>query len=60
MITIVDESGKWDSKVVTTLEPYAPFWQAEEDHQDYLVKKPNGYTCHYLRFNESYIREEVK
>ncbi len=60
MITIVDTSGKWDAKVVTTLEPYAPFWQAEDDHQDYLVKKPNGYTCHYLRFKESYIREEVK
>ena len=60
MITIVDKSGKWDAKVVTTLEPYAPFWQAEDDHQDYLVKNPNGYTCHYLRFKESYLREEVK
>ncbi len=60
MINIVDKSKKWDGKVVTTLEPYAPFWQAEDDHQDYLVKKPNGYTCHYLRFKESYISKEVK
>ena len=56
MIRIVNESGKWNEKVVTTLEPYAPFWQAEVEHQDYLVKQPNGYTCHYLRFEERYIK----
>src|SRR6218665_56866 len=50
MIKIVDASGRWDGKVVTTLEPYKPFWPAEEEHQDYLVKRPNGYTCHFERF----------
>lgn len=59
MINLVDASGKWDGKVVTTLEVYAPFWEAEEYHQDYLVKNPNGYTCHFLRFDESFINEEV-
>jgi peptide-methionine (S)-S-oxide reductase len=59
MIDLVDASGKWDGKVVTTLEPFAPFWVAEEYHQDYLVKNPNGYTCHFLRFDESFIKEEV-
>jgi len=60
IISIVDASKKWDNKVVTTLEPYATFWKAEEYHQDYLVKKPNGYTCHYLRFEDSYIKKSVK
>lgn len=50
MIAIVDASGRWDGKVVTTLEPFTKAWPAEEYHQDYLVKKPNGYTCHFERF----------
>ena len=55
VIKIVNDSKKWDGTVVTTLEPFAPFWQAEPEHQDYLVRNPNGYTCHYLRFEESFI-----
>ena len=58
MINIVNASGKWDGEVVTTLEPFSPFWKAEENHQDYLVKNPNGYTCHFLRFDESFIKED--
>ena len=50
MIALVNESGKWDGKVVTTLEPFTKSWPAEEYHQDYLVKHPNGYTCHFERF----------
>ena len=50
VIAIVNASGKWDGKVATTLEPFTKFWPAEEYHQDYLVKKPNGYTCHFERF----------
>ncbi|TKC06405.1 peptide-methionine (S)-S-oxide reductase MsrA [Pedobacter frigoris] len=50
VIGIVDNSNKWDGKVVTKLEPYVKFWPAEEEHQDYLQKHPNGYTCHYERF----------
>jgi peptide methionine sulfoxide reductase msrA/msrB len=45
----VDESGKWRAKVVTTIEPAGPWYPAEEYHQDYLVKNPDGYNCHYLR-----------
>lgn len=55
MIEIVDASEKWDNKVVTTLEPFTTFWAAEEEHQDYLVKHPNGYTCHFERFKASYL-----
>ena len=50
IITVVEDSGKWEGKVVTTLEPYSTFWPAEPEHQDYLVRVPNGYTCHFERF----------
>lgn len=55
VIDLVNESNKWEGKVVTTLEPYTPFWVAEPIHQDYLQKFPNGYTCHFERFNESFL-----
>lgn len=45
----VDASKKWRNPVVTTLEPAGTFYPAESYHQDYLVKNPGGYTCHYLR-----------
>lgn len=50
VIKIVDDSKKWSGKVVTTLEPMAKFWPAEREHQDYLVRIPHGYTCHFERF----------
>ena len=55
MIELVNNSDKWDAPVVTTLEPFTIFWPAEQEHQDYLVKHPNGYTCHFERFEETYI-----
>lgn len=54
IIAIVNESERWDDPVVTTLEPLTRFWPAEEYHQDYLVKNPNGYTCHAIYF-DSYL-----
>ena len=48
-IADVDASGLWPGKVVTEVEPAGDFWEAEEEHQDYLEKYPNGYTCHYVR-----------
>ncbi|MGA7617306.1 MAG: peptide-methionine (S)-S-oxide reductase MsrA [Thermoanaerobaculia bacterium] len=45
----VDQSGKWRRPVVTEIVPTTTFWPAEEYHQDYLQKYPNGYTCHYVR-----------
>ena len=47
----VDASGIWPGKVVTTVTESGPFWEAEPEHQDYLVKRPNGYTCHFVRPN---------
>ncbi|HAH50069.1 MAG TPA: peptide-methionine (S)-S-oxide reductase [Balneola sp.] len=55
VIQVVNESKRWDTEVVTTLEPYTTFWPAEPEHQDYLLKYPNGYTCHFERFEESYF-----
>jgi peptide-methionine (S)-S-oxide reductase len=54
MITIVNDSERWESAVVTTLEPLQRFWVAEDYHQDYLVQNPGGYTCHAVYF-ESYL-----
>jgi peptide-methionine (S)-S-oxide reductase len=48
-IADVDASGRWPGKVVTEVVGGARFWDAEEEHQDYLVKHPGGYTCHYVR-----------
>ncbi|WP_197917826.1 peptide-methionine (S)-S-oxide reductase MsrA [Thiosulfatihalobacter marinus] len=45
----VNASGLWPGTVVTELEPVGDFWEAEDDHQDYLEKHPNGYTCHFPR-----------
>lgn len=45
----VNASGKWGSPVVTQIVPEAPFYNAEEYHQDYLQKNPDGYTCHFWR-----------
>jgi peptide-methionine (S)-S-oxide reductase len=48
-IADVDASGLWPGKVVTEVEPAGDFWEAEEEHQDYLQKIPYGYTCHFVR-----------
>jgi len=47
----VNASGLWPGKVVTEVEPAGPFWEAEPEHQDYLERYPNGYTCHFPRPN---------
>jgi peptide-methionine (S)-S-oxide reductase len=48
-IADVDASGLWPGKVVTEVAPAGPFWEAEPEHQDYLERYPNGYTCHFVR-----------
>jgi peptide methionine sulfoxide reductase msrA/msrB len=45
----VDASGKWKRPLVTEITAVGPWWKAEEYHQDYLIKHPGGYTCHYVR-----------
>lgn len=48
-IADVEASGLWPGKVVTELAPVGDFWDAEPEHQDYLERIPNGYTCHFVR-----------
>lgn len=50
-IADVEASGLWPGKVVTEVKPAGAFWQAEPEHQDYLERIPNGYTCHFARPN---------
>ena len=48
-IADVNASGLWPGRVVTEVAPAGPFWEAEPEHQDYLQRIPNGYTCHFVR-----------
>src|SRR5262245_59518644 len=48
-IADVDASGLWPGKVVTEVVPAGDFWEAEPEHQDYLLRNPDGYTCHFVR-----------
>ncbi len=48
-IVRVDKSGAWKKPVVTQVLKAGEFWKAEDYHQDYLVKNPAGYTCHWER-----------
>ena len=48
-IADVDASKLWPGKVVTEVVPAGDFWEAEPEHQDYLVNNPGGYTCHFVR-----------
>ncbi|MDR9754224.1 peptide-methionine (S)-S-oxide reductase MsrA [Pseudomonas sp. SZMC_28357] len=50
-IADVEASDLWPGKVVTEVTPAGPFWEAEPEHQDYLERLPNGYTCHFIRPN---------
>lgn len=48
-IADVNASGLWPGKTVTEVAPAGDFWEAEPEHQDYLERIPNGYTCHFVR-----------
>lgn len=48
-IADVESSGRWPGKIVTKVEPAGDFWEAEPEHQDYLQRIPEGYTCHFPR-----------
>ena len=49
LIAEMEASKKWPGPIVTQVVPATDFWKAEEEHQDYLQKYPNGYTCHFIR-----------
>ena len=58
-IADVNASGLWPGEVVTEVEPVGPFWEAEPEHQDYLLRFPAGYTCHFVRPNWVLPRREA-
>lgn len=58
-IADVNASGLWPGKVVTEVEPVGDFWEAEPEHQDYLERFPNGYTCHFPRADWVLPRREA-
>jgi len=47
----VNASGLWPGQVATIVSPVSDYWLAEPEHQDYLARIPNGYTCHFVRPN---------
>ncbi len=57
-IADVEASGLWPGKVVTEVVPASEFWEAEPEHQDYLERYANGYTCHYVRPNWTLPRRD--
>ncbi len=59
-IADVDASGIWPGNVVTEVAPAGAFWEAEPEHQDYLVRYPNGYTCHFVRPNWKLPQRAIK
>ena len=54
----LDAKGEWGAPVVTEIVAAGAYWKAEEEHQDYLEKRPGGYTCHFLR-PESVLGEDL-
>ena len=58
-IADVDASGLWPGKVSTEVAPAGDFWEAEPEHQDYLERIPNGYSCHFVRPNWKLPRREA-
>jgi len=59
-IADVEASGLWPGKAATEVQPAGPFWQAEREHQDYLLRNPGGYTCHFARPNWKLPRRPVE
>jgi peptide-methionine (S)-S-oxide reductase len=48
-IADIEASGLWPGMVVTEVTAAGPFWEAEPEHQDYLERYPDGYSCHFPR-----------
>ena len=59
-IADVNASGLWPGKVVTEVAPAGDFWEAEPEHQDYLLRNPGGYTCHFVRADWTLPRRKTQ
>ena len=49
VIDMVNQSNLWEQEVVTIVEKFTAFYTAEDAHQKYLLKNPDGYSCHFVR-----------
>jgi len=58
-IADVNASGLWPGEVVTEITQAGDFWEAEAEHQNYLERIPNGYTCHFVRKDWRLPRREA-
>ena len=59
-IADVDASGLWPGKTVTQVVPAEEFWEAEPEHQDYLLRNPDGYSCHFVRPDWKLPKRELR
>lgn len=48
-IAEIEASGRWPGPVLSEINPEEPFWEAEPEHQKYLLRYPRGYSCHFAR-----------
>jgi len=51
LVRELNAANIFPAPIVTEIVPAGEFHEAEPDHQDYLQKFPNGYTCHFIRPN---------
>ena len=49
VIQLVNQSSSWNATIVTEINKFEAFYPAEESHQKYLIKNPDGYSCHFVR-----------
>ena len=49
VIQLVNQSSSWNTPIVTEINKFDAFYPAEENHQKYLIKNPDGYSCHFVR-----------
>lgn len=49
VIDLIDKSLLWERPIVTEVSAFSNFYAAEESHQAYLIKNPEGYSCHFVR-----------
>ena len=49
LIKKIDASGVLKRKITTEVSIFSSFFSAEENHQKYLKKFPDGYSCHFIR-----------
>lgn len=55
----LEESGKYSSPIVTTIEEIYPFYEAEAEHQDFYRKNPERYAQEKRERQEYASNQEI-